>query len=244
VRPALELLAQRVSLIPGLSPGMLAPLDELPAEPQVIAAGRPVVAAGAKFDSIFLIEAGWVCLHAELEDGTNQVLTFLLPGQFVGLGALAYPTAAWSFTAVSRALLLRFEPQGINALLDHHPQLSKLLMWIALTHFGQMGERLTDIGRRSAYQRTGRFILDLWSCLHDVGLADKDGFELPIGQKLMADAVGLTDVHLNRTLLRLRNDGLISIERDTVRRAIILDPAAAVSKLGFDTTRFRLPGFH
>jgi hypothetical protein len=66
---------------------------------------------------------------------------------------------------------------------------------------------------------------------------------LPIGQRLVADAVGLTDAHLNRTLRHLKEDGLISIEQDPLRRVRFLDPAAAVEKLGYDVALSRLPGF-
>jgi CRP-like cAMP-binding protein len=153
-----------------------------------------------------------------------------------------YSTTPWGFTAASRAVLLRFDPQAVNAFLDQHAQLSKMFMWIAVSQLRQMGERLTDIGRRSAYERTGRLLLELWSRLHTVGLADADGFVLPVGQKLVADALGLTDAHLNRTLRHLKDDGLISIEQDPLRRVRILDPGAAVRKLDFDTAWFRLPG--
>jgi hypothetical protein len=74
-------------------------------------------------------------------------------------------------------------------------------------------------------------------------MAEKDGFALPVGQKVVADALGLTDAHLNRTLRHLRDDGLFSIEQKPLRRVKILDPGVAVRKLEFDTALFRLPGF-
>jgi CRP-like cAMP-binding protein len=243
VKKALELLAKRHALVPGFSPETLTPLQTLPVQRRILTRGEAVTRGGSRFDGMFLIEEGWISLHTELENGTNQVLAFLLPGQFVALGALAYSSAAWSFTAISRAVLLRFDPQAVNALLDQHARLSKLVMWIAVTQLRYMGERLADVGRRSAYERTGRLLLELWSRLHAVDLAEADGYLLPAGQKLVADALGLTDAHLNRTLRHLKDDGLISIEQEPLRRVRILDPAAAVRKLGFDTAQFKLPGF-
>jgi CRP-like cAMP-binding protein len=221
----------------------LVPLDAIPTERRVISRDQPLFPAGSNLDSIFLIEEGWIYLHIELENGTNQVLSFLLPGQFVALGALLYSNTRWSVTAASRAVVLRFDPRAVDALLDQHARLTKMFLWIAVAHFGSLGGRLADVGRRSAYERTGRFLLELWSRLHDVGLADADGFVLPVGQRLVADAVGLTDAHLNRTLRHLKDDGLISIELDPLRHVRFLDPRGAVERLGFDAARSRLPGF-
>jgi CRP-like cAMP-binding protein len=243
VKKALELLGRRLAAVPGFSPEALAPLDTLPSQRRVVARGQPLIASGSKFDGIFLIEEGWVSLTAELADGTNQVLSFLLPGQFLGLGALAYSTAAWTFTAVSRAVVLRFDSSDVNALQDEHAKLSKMFTLIAVTQLRHIGERLVDVGRRPAYERIGRFLLELWSRLDVVGLAEKDGFVLPVAQTLVADALGLTETHLNRTLRHLKDDGLISIERNSLRRVKILDPGAAVRRLDFDTARFRLPDF-
>jgi CRP-like cAMP-binding protein len=128
VKKALELLSKRLELFPGFSPESLAPLDTIPSQRRVISRDQPLFPAGSTLDSIFVIEEGWIYLHIELENGSNQVLAFLLPGQFVALGALLYSSTRWSVTAASRAVVLRFEPQAVNALLDQHSQLTKLFL--------------------------------------------------------------------------------------------------------------------
>jgi CRP-like cAMP-binding protein len=167
MKKALELLSKRLARFPGLTTEALAPLDALPTRRRVIRRGQTVVAAGSILDSLFVIEEGWFSFHAELEDGTNQVLAFLMPGQLFTLGALNYSTMPWNFTAASRGVLLCFDPKDVNALLDRQPQLSKLFMWLSLMRTAYMSDRLVDIGRRSAYERTGRLLLELWSRLHN-----------------------------------------------------------------------------
>jgi CRP-like cAMP-binding protein len=84
-----------------------------------------------------------------------------------------------------------------------------------------LGERLTNAGRRSAYERVSHLMLELFVRLSAAGLARDMSFRMPLTQELIGDALGLTTIHVNRTLRSLRRDGLISIQG---KRVTLLDP--------------------
>lgn len=92
-------------------------------------------------------------------------------------------------------------------------------------------EHLVGVGRRSAYERVAHLLLEFLFRLRQAGLADECSYQLPMTQVLMADSLGLSVPHVNRTLRRLREDGLISLKR---ARLTCLDVAALSRLAGFD----------
>ena len=79
-----------------------------------------------------------------------------------------------------------------------------------------MGDQITRLGRRTAYERFGNLLLELYHRLHVVGLARDGRFALPLTQEMLADALGLSVVHVNRTVQQMRRDGLLELRAGTV----------------------------
>ena len=103
-------------------------------------------------------------------------------------------------------------------------------------------EHLIDVGRRSALERVSHFLLELLTRLKIIGLADERSFRMPLTQELIADALGLSVPHVNRTLRQLRADELVSIEGSII---VIKDVQALSTLADFDNSylgQFRLPG--
>jgi Crp-like helix-turn-helix domain len=103
--------------------------------------------------------------------------------------------------------------------LDFQQCLSKLISWSAACEAARLAEHLTDAGRRSAYERVSHMLLELFFRLKTVGLTDGMSFHMPLTQELIGDALGLTTIHVNRTLRLLREDHLIDVvgKRVTIR---------------------------
>ena len=101
-----------------------------------------------------------------------------------------------------------------------NPALSQAMFWSAVREAARLAEHLTDAARRSAYERLSHLILELFVRLNAAGLTTGMSFHLPLTQELIGDALGLTTIHVNRTLQRLRQDNLIAME---ARRVTILD---------------------
>src|SRR5262252_5698077 len=113
------------------------------------------------------------------------------------------------------------------------PSLGKALLWSATCEAAIVAEHLIDAAQRSAYQRISHLLLELFVRLKGAGLADGMSFDMPLTQELIGDALGLTTVHVNRTIRSLREDGLIKMSNKCVT---ILDFEAWSQVSNFDNS--------
>src|SRR5207248_11412466 len=127
-------------------------------------------------------------------------------------------------------------------LFTRFPRIAVALYWMAAREAAIYGERIVDIGRRSAYERLAHLILELLTRLRTVGLADELSYVLPLTQELIADVLGLSSPHVSRMLRSLREEGLVTIED---HRLTDVDLASLTQLDGFDgdyLARSRIPG--
>lgn len=128
------------------------------------------------------------------------------------------------------------------SLFARFPRLGTALFWSSACERAMYGERLVDLGRRSAYERLAHLILELLIRLRAAGLGDDDSYTLPLTQELMADVLGLSGPHVNRMIRCLRDEGLATIEG---QRVVIQDLPGLSALAGFDErylTRRPIPG--
>ncbi len=171
-------------------------------------------------DELFTLYDGWAFTFKLLPDGRRQILEFLLPGSLIGLHALwfkAMPYSAQSLTSVS---LCVFDKEKFAKLLRQKPQFERELLKHSAVRQARRDQRLTDIGRRPAKERIARLILETFGQLTARDMVDGLSFTFYPRQQHIADALGLTKVHVSRTLQTLRQEGLLDLARDS---ATILD---------------------
>lgn len=182
---------------------------ELPAESALVVEDAPAHHG-------FLIEDGWAIRHKSFDDGRRQVVDFALPGDLVGLPAGILQRPDHSVSALTPVRAARFEPEALAETVARRARLAAAVAWIGARQEARLAERIVSLGRRSAYERLAHLLVELWSRLAVRGLADRDSFAMPATQAVLGDALGLSVVHVNRTLHRLREDGLIRLESRTV----------------------------
>jgi CRP-like cAMP-binding protein len=171
-------------------------------------------------DEVFTLYDGWAFTYKLLSDGRRQILDFLLPGSFIGLHMLwfnAMPHSVQSLTPVS---LCVFDKEKFRDLLKHKPEYEWELLKYSASCQALSDERLSDLGRRTAKERIARLVLDIHDQMAVRGKVNGDVFRFYLRQEHIADALGLTKVHVSRTLQALRHEGLLEISRQT---ATILD---------------------
>lgn len=174
-------------------------------------AGALLIEEGATDERLYTLLVGWAFRFKALPDGRRQILNILLPGDLVGLQAelmAASPHGVEALTAVS---LCAFRHDTLWGLYRDHPRMAWDLTWLA-AH----GERLTDdalltVGRRNATERVAMLLVHLYKRAASVGLARNGVIDFPLAQMHIADTLGLSVVHTNRTLQRLRGMGLIRL---------------------------------
>jgi CRP-like cAMP-binding protein len=128
-------------------------------------------------------------------NGTRQILDFILPGQVFGLPACLFPHAPYSVLTITEANISAIPFDMTDNVFDHDPSLATALFWSTVQEAAILGEHLTGTSRRSAYERSVR--------LNRNAQGGEITLSIPLTQELIADALGLTAVHVNRTLRAL-----------------------------------------
>lgn len=188
---------------------------------------KDVVISGSHNDCIYFNHDGWLARYKILHKGSRQILDFILPGQVFGLPACVFPHAPYSIMTVTEASLSAIPFDVMDNVFDRDPTLAKDLFWSTLQEAAILAEHLTGTGRRSAYERVSHLLLELSVRLNMNHRSGDMTFSVPLTQELIADALGLTSVHVNRTLRALRQDKLIAV----VGRSITILDFEALSLL-------------
>lgn len=178
--------------------------------------GRPVefpvngdlVVEGVPTTSNYVIERGWACSYKLLRDGRRQILGFLLPGDYTAVAEVISGCPTCSVLALTPVLARPCQIAGLGALREESAHFRQALDRALQLDIATLRDHLVNIGRRNAYQRLAYLILELHFRLRLVGRADEAAFDMPITQEMVADALGLSNVHVNRTLRRLSMDSI------------------------------------
>jgi CRP-like cAMP-binding protein len=196
-----------------------------------VAANRDLIVAGERHAEIYIVHDGWLLRSRLLHDGRRQIVDFVLPGDIVGLEACLFGRSLYAIATITPVSLSVMSLDQVEHASAHNPAFAKALLWSAVCRGAILGEHLVDAARRTAYERVGHLLLELFVRLRRADRTDGMSFDLPLTQRNIGDALGLTTVHVNRTLRALREDGLISL---VDRCATILDLAALARLSDFE----------
>lgn len=191
-------------------------LEALQKRVRLIPPCREFVRDGEPYEQAYVVKSGWAIRYKTLSDGRRQILDFALPGDFVALFAALSQNADHSVAALTALEVYPVEPAALVSMFGECPRLGAAVAWAAGRDEGILCEQVVRVGRRSAYERIGHLIVELLHRLRLVGQASPDSFVLPLTQEILADTLGLSIVHVNRTLRRLRENGLLHIRGDRV----------------------------
>ncbi len=231
-----DLLVRRLSQYAELSEREGALLRGLETSLTDMAAGAELIVEGQVLDTPRLLKSGWACRFRYLPDGRRQIFEFFLPGDMYGMclrpQAIALTTAV-TLTAVQIADATALW-SAITDEPDRYPALADACHITASLEEAYLLNQLMRVGRQTAYERTAHFFLELFERLSVVGLADGLSIPMPLTQETIADALGLSVVHLNRTLQQLRRDRLIESRNGSVT---LLQPEALAQIADFRPVR-------
>ncbi len=177
-----------------------------------IAAGTTLYAEGEPWREFYTITEGWLFLYNLLENGRRQISKIAVPGDFVGFMPVFDASMDHSAEALTNARLCVIWREALITMMRDQPDLAVRMIWGMGRDIQMARERLTSVGQRTARERIAHFLLELCERLMNRQLIRSvDEFPLPLTQEHIGDALGLTAVHVNRTLRGLREDGVLSI---------------------------------
>ena len=182
-----------------------------------------ILQEGTSSTHLFTVLQGWAFRYKTLPDGRRQLLNFALPGDFLGLQATLFNEMSHSVEALSQMVLCVFPRDRLWELFERYPSLAFDVTWLGSREEQILDQNLLSLGRRTALERTAYLLLHLHTRASAVGLAPPDRFFPPITQQHLADALGLSIVHTNKTLKRLSDRRIIRWKN---RMLEILDVAA------------------
>ena len=212
-----SILAKKLSTFIPLAPNELKWLAEIQSKPLTVKRGSELVHEGQTGHKAFVVQAGWACSYKDLPNGRRQIISFPIAGDCVGLRIILLRTAAHSFSALTDVVVSPVEGERILRTITDFPRLAAALLWAASRDEAMVVEHLVNLGRRSAIERTAHFFLELAERLTLVGLAKEQEFKCPLSQHDLADALGLTAIHVNRVLRQLREQDLLTFQQGGVK---------------------------
>jgi len=171
-------------------------------------AGASFLSEGTRSEYLYTVLTGWAFRYKMLNDGRRQILNYVMPGDLVGLQGSIMGEMQHSTEALSPISLCVFERTELMTLYNSHPPLAFDLTWIAAREERILDEHLLSIGRRSAIERAAYLIAYLYQRASALRLFNGSKV-IPITQQHVADTLGLSVVHTNKTLKKLAERGLI-----------------------------------
>lgn len=209
-------LTRKLSAFVALSDIDLETLERFYRRRRTFLSGQEMIHEGQTNASAFILADGWAYSYKVLRDGERQIVEFQIPGDFLGLRSILFRTSDHSVEALTRIEASEVLATDILDAFARAPRLATAVLWAASRDEAMVVEHLVNLGRRTAEERMAHFLLELGARLRLIGVGDKTGYDCPITQYHLADALGLSAVHVNRVLRRLREAGLLTFQHGSV----------------------------
>ncbi|ORE91387.1 Crp/FNR family transcriptional regulator [Stappia sp. 22II-S9-Z10] len=214
-------LIQKISNFTQLDDGERRVLHEVLSERVRVFDPRHVLLQeGMSPQHVYVLIDGWAYRYKILPDGRRQITSFLLPGDLCDSHMFVLAAMDHSIAALSSVTVSEVGRESFVDLTARSSKLARALWWDTLVSTSIQREWTVNIGRRDATERMAHLIVEIMLRLQSVGRAGNGAFSFPVTQGELADALGITTVHANRTLQSLRAAGLILLEK---RHLTVLD---------------------
>lgn len=177
---------------------------------QVVDRNTPILHEGQRSATLYTVLSGIGTRSVFLEDGRRQVINFVFPGDFIGLQASLMGEMKHTVTSSTPMVLCMFDRARLWDMFRDHAERAYDLTWIAAVEEHFLGETIATLGQRTATERMAWAFMRIWRRLSAVGLLRDGSVPLPFRQQDLADALGLSLVHTNKTVARLRDRKLAS----------------------------------
>ncbi|MBD8546765.1 Crp/Fnr family transcriptional regulator [Sphingomonas sp. CFBP 8760] len=206
-------------------------LRDLCTDVRDVARGVNIVRDGEKADHVNLIMSGWAARYKVLPDGARQITALLLPGDLCDLRCTMLARIDQGITALTPTRVAYIVPQAINQLEHTSAQIGHAMAWCSLVEHATLRAWIVNMGRRRAVERVAHLLSELAERMAMVAPNGMASHFVPLTQEEIADALGLTPVHVNRVAQELRGQAVISSKRGGFT---ILDLPALQAMGGFN----------
>ncbi len=222
---------QRMRRLADLTANDAMVLASITSHPRRYAARHDLIREGDRPGPMFVVLEGWVCRYKILPNGTRQIMAFLIPGDTCDLHTSLVAEMDHGIQTITTATVATVNRAEMQLMMRDHSNIAAAMYSAQLINEGIMRAWIVSMGRRSSIERVAHLICELYLRARNTALIADDKFALPLSQAVLADALGMTAVHINRVLKELRLTGAMALARGSVT---ILDPAKLIRIAGFD----------
>jgi CRP-like cAMP-binding protein len=214
--PCFECALRRTGAFKPINDLELAFINEMKRDHLVCPPGGEIIAAGQDQAELYTLYAGWAIRCKTLPDGRRQILNILLPGDLIGLQGAMFEAAAYSVEAITEVQLCLLPRRKMWSLFENMPELAFDVTWLGSREESIVDENLTSTGQRTAAERIAALIIQLYKRLNVLGMVVNGAMPFPLTQQHIADTLGLSLVHTNKSLAKLRKLGMFSQTNSTL----------------------------
>lgn len=204
--------------------GAVTEIRKVPADAALIRSGQKLTV------SILLLD-GWLARAKDLKGGERQITELHVRGDFADLHSFTLKRLEHDVISLTPCTVAIVPHEKLRRITERYPHLTRVYWFLTNLDAAIQRERTLSLGRRSALARAAHLFCELLVRLEIVGLTAGDSYEFPLTQMELGECLGLTSVHVNRTLQELRRRGLITLEN---RRLTILDQSSLRDVAEFD----------
>ena len=203
------------------------------AETRNVPADRLLVRSGEQLNSSIVLLDGWLARSKDLPGGERQVTELHVAGDFADLHGFTLKQLDHDVLSLSSCVIGIVPHERLRQITESFPRLARIYWFSTNVDASITRELALSLGQRSAISRMAHLFCELFVRLDIVGRAQENGFEFPLTQRELAECLGLTVVHANRTIQELRRRGLVEV---AARKLRILDRAGLQGLADFDPT--------
>jgi len=234
---ALQNFVGRLAALSPLSNEDAAVLLRLPVETTRLRGNSDILAPGETHDWACLVVSGIVARFVQLRDGSRQYTAFHMPGDMADIHRVATAAAGSALQTLSTAIIIRVSAKELKAAALASPAITRAFWAYAAVDAALLSQWVVNLGRRDAKSRMAHFLCEIGIRSEQSGLGDRTDFILDASQAQIGDALGLTPVHVNRTLKSLKESKLVSTDGRIIR---VLNWPALAALGDFDPTYLQL----
>ncbi len=213
---ATERLVRKLRLSTALDAASIEAVERLPVTIREIPTQSAIVREGERPTQCCLVTEGYACRSKTTDSGKRQILSIHIAGEIPDLQSLHLHVMDHDLTTLSRCTVAFIPHDALRALTRERPPVAEALWRETLVDAAVFREWIVNVGRRSAASRMAHLLAEVGKRLEAVGLAEGDRFELPMTQIDLADALGLSSVHVNRVIQELRRAGMLEMRKHAV----------------------------
>lgn len=190
-----------------------------------------LVAQGGAYEDVLLVDSGWVMRSRNLANGSRQIVNMAIPGDFVALNAVLFDTSDFELRCKTAVDAYRFDRKALSQALHSRTDLAAALFWANSTEESMLAERIVSLGRRSARERLSHVLCEFVARLEIIGIEDIEHLVIPLTQEELADILGISIVHTNKTLRSLERAEILSFRNGLL---VVRNHAMLRKEAGFE----------